>query len=388
MMKAARFSPPRIGLCLTVFLLAGLLAGLAAAQNPNQPPVSPVATEAGTPAKTEVPSAGMVREVVKLGFADIATLKQMLPDITSKEGKCIFLEISREIRITDTPRNIAAVREVVKALSVPPKNVKIEVTAISIGTNRTVGGAVRGTVVTPANNRVRGGVITNNPQPFNTPGVIRQPTVNGRPVRGPVQTNSGRIIMPSGGLEIGVGAVDQRGSSSSLNQQFILVRSGGTGTLEVVREVPLVDFFTRYFAGGNAVGPFVLRGPGNVAQLFAPGGTFEVPEFRWEKAGAQLLVRPTVHGNLITVEVVPQISAIVTANPQKVRDRRINSFLTGADQYVQYTRLKTTVTVANGATVTIGGFTGATAEFNRHFFGFGRSSGGTSGSITLKATIQ
>jgi hypothetical protein len=312
----------------------------------------------------------------------------MLPDITSKDGKCIFLEISRELRITDTPQNIAAVREVVKVLSVPPKNVKIEVTAMSIGTSRTVGGVVQGRVISPATNRVQGGFITNNPQPFNTPGVIRQPTVNGRPVRGPIQTNSGRIIMPSGEVDIGIGGVSQRGENSSLNQQFIMVRSGGTGTLEVVREVPLVDYFTRYFAGGNAVGPFVLRGPGNFVQLIAPGGTFEVPEFRWEKAGAQLLVRPTIYGNLITVELVPQISAIVTANPQKVRDRQLNTYLTGADQYVQYTRLKTTVTVANGATVMIGGFTDAPADFNRHFFGFGNSTGGSTGSITLKATIE
>jgi hypothetical protein len=388
MKKAVHAFPPRAGATLTAIFVVSFFLAQANAQQTNPQPVSPAASETGTPAKTEAPTAGMAREVIKLGYADIATLKQMLPDITSKDAKCIFLELSRELRITDTPPNIAAVREVVKALSVPPKNVKIEVTAISIGTNRTVGGVVRGSVVTPANSRIRGGFITSNPQPFNTPGVIRQPTVNGRPVRGPVQTNTGRIIMPSGGLDIGVGTVNQRGENSSLNRLFILVRNGGTGTLEVVREVPLVDYLTRYFAGGNAVGPFVLRGPGNLVQLFAPGGTFEVPEFRWEKAGAQLLVRPTVYGNLITVEVVPQISAIVTANPQKVRNRQINTYLTGADQYVQYTRLKTTVTVANGATVTIGGFTDAPAGFNRHFFGFGNSTGGSVGSITLKATIQ
>ncbi|NNE94114.1 MAG: hypothetical protein HKN23_20905, partial [Verrucomicrobiales bacterium] len=90
------------------------------------------------------------------------------------------------------------------------------------------------------------------------------------------------------------------------------------------------------------------------------------------------------------VEVVPQISAIVVTNPQKLKNRGINTHLTGADQYVSYTRLKTTVTVQNGATVTIGGFTNAPAEFNRAFYGNGGfgSNAGAAGSITLRATIE
>jgi len=381
-MTGAPSLPPRILAGMAAILVVILFAATTRAQ--NQPPSVPAVGTSGN-IKAGSPTGDMVREVIKLGYASTESLRQSLPDLTSPNARYVILEVSRELRITDTPANIAAVREVVKALNVPAQNVKIEVTARSIGVNQVVGGAFRGTAVTPANNRVQGGAIIN--PPTGTPGVVRQPTVNGRPV-GPVRTNPGRIIMPQGGVDVGVGGVNQRGTSSTLNQQFILVKSGGVGTLEVVREVPLVNYFTRYFAGGTAVAPFIIRGPGNQVQVIAPGGTFEVPEFRWEKAGAQLLVKPTVHGNLITVEVVPQISAIVTANPQKLRDRGLNTFLTGADQYVQYTRLKTTVTVANGATVTIGGFSEAPAEFNRHFFGFGRSTSSSVGSITLRATIQ
>ena len=147
----------------------------------------------------------------------------------------------------------------------------------------------------------------------------------------------------------------------------------------------MVDYFTRLRVTDYL--PLVIRGPNRQVVTLVPGGTFEVPEFRWEKAGSELLVKPIVHGDLITVTVVPRISAIVIANPQKFQERRINSYLTGADQYVEYTSLATQVTIANGATLTIGSFGSAPAEFNRNFWGYGSQSSSTSGTITLKATI-
>ncbi|MGB3121239.1 MAG: hypothetical protein WBE58_20620 [Verrucomicrobiales bacterium] len=125
-----------------------------------------------------------------------------------------------------------------------------------------------------------------------------------------------------------------------------------------------------------------------VIATLVPGGTFDAPVFRWERAGAELMVRPIAQGDLITVEVVPRISAIVIANPQAFRDRGINTHLTGADQYVEFTSLKTTVTIANGATLTIGSFDKADGEFNRHFWGYGNRTSGGAGSITLKVTLE
>ena len=323
---------------------------------------------------------GMVVRDLPLGYANLTSLNEVLPDLLSKNGKHIILKPAGIIRITDTPENIESVRGILKALSVPPSNVRIVVTGRSIGGTRTTGTQISGRY-----GRVQGGTgfITNLP-PRQTPGVIRQPTINGRPVTGPVQSSGGRIMMPRGGFQ--VNRVNQLGSNSSLNQQSLLVQSGAEAYLEVVKEVPMVDYFTRYLVG-SAV-PYVIVGPNGVARTFLPGGTFEVPEIRWEKAGSRLMVRPVVQGNLITVEVIPQITSIHIVNPQKFRDRRINTYLTGADQYVSFTGLKTTVTVADGATVTIGGFSQAPPEFNRYFYGFGRSTSGGAGSFTLRATIE
>jgi hypothetical protein len=336
-----------------------------------------------TPPAAPVPP-GMVTMNLKLGPADLDSLRETLPDILSKDAQFQILDKIRLIRITDRPENIEAVRQIIAALSVPVPNVRLEVTTRSVGTSGFSGAGVSGRVPGPG-----GAVIIANPPPGQTPGVIRQQTINGRPVTGPGPGigggGGGRIVLPRGGVEIG-GNV-QQGGNDSLVRQSILVRSGGTGILEVVREVPMVDYFTRLNVMSYL--PLVIRGPNNQQIItLVPGGTFEVPEFRWERAGAELMVRPVAQGDLITVEVTPRISAIVIANPQAFRDRTLNTHLTGADQYVEFTSLSTTVTIANGATLTIGSFDKAEAEFNRHFWGYGQGSNVTAGSITLKATIE
>ena len=362
-MKAAMILPPG-----TAFLFATVVFFLgsfcpARTQDTNPAPIPP----------------GMVTMNLKLGIADLESVKQALPDLLSPDAPDPqILEQIRMLRITDRPENIEAVRKLIEALSVPVPNVRLTVTSKSVGGSTAQGFGVRGggTFNTP---RGTGGVIV-NPPPGATPGVIRQPTINGRPL-----TNSGgRIVLPGGGVEIG--GTHQVSGSDALVSQSLLVRSGGTGVLEVVREVPMVDFFTRLNVTSYL--PVVIRGPNRQVVTLLPGGTFEVPEFRWEKAGSELMVKPIVHGNLITVTVVPRISAVVIANPQAFRERRINSYLTGADQYVEYSGLATEVTIANGATLTIGGFSKAAPEFNRNFWGYGNRQSATAGTITLKATIE
>lgn len=333
---------------------------------------------------------GMTRKDIPSGFAVFGRVKQTVEELKSEGGKYVILSSRRVVRVVDTAENIKAMTAFMARLGEKPVNVKIEVTAMSISGNNLRGGTIDIAPRVNSGGRVFGG--TNQPFRQNgttTPGIIRQNTADGRPIGRPIQTNNGNIIMPRGGVDVGI--TQQRNTSSSLNKSFILIQSGGTGTLEVVREVPLVDFFTQFTAGNQ--GPPLIRGPGNFNQQIFLGGEFKVPEFRWEKAGTQLLVRPTVQGDLITIEVIPQVSAIVIVDPQKVQNRAINSHLTEADQYVSYTRLKTTVTVKSGATITIGSFSNASSEFNSAFFGTTggsafTSTGGSGGSMTLRATIQ
>ena len=335
---------------------------------------------ADTPAKAAQKS--MVQVDLPLGHSNTTQLKSLLPDLLSKDARFIILNSKRIVRITDYPENIEALRGFLKAMDVAPTNVRIEITHRSMNQGQTSGARVSGQIITPLNNRT-----FINGQPGNTPGVIRRVTTPGTNNRIPIQrTNQGRIILPNKG-SVNVDLLKQNGTSDRLDKMFTLVRSGKESVIEVVRDVPMVDYFTRYIVGN--VANFNVRGPGDINGQFVAGGTFELPDFRWEKVGSQLVVRPTVQGNLITVEITPRFAAIVIANPQKLAERRLNDFLTGEDQYVTLTSLKTTVTVQSGQTITIGSFPAATTEFNRYFLGgSSRSSGSGGGSITLKATIQ
>lgn len=361
-MKAALIIPPMASAVL-LLLATGLGAPVASGQ------------------KSVAISPGMVVRDLPLEYADLNSLKEVLPDLLSKNGTHVILGPAGVIRITDTPEKIESVRKMIQTLSVPPANIRIVVTARSIAGSRAVGAQISGRHG-PVQ-RGGAGFATNLP-PGQTPGVIRQPTVNGRSIRGPGQSSGGRFTTRGGSFQ--ANGIDQRGSTSSLNQQSLLVQSGREAYLEVVKEVPMIDYFTRYIVGPTS--PYVIVGPNGVVQTFAPGGTFEVPEIRWEKAGSRLMVRPVAQGNLITIEVIPQITSIHIVNPQKFRDRQVNTYLTGADQYVSFTGLKTTVTVADGATVTIGGFSQAPPEFNRYFYGFVQTASGGAGSFTLRATIE
>lgn len=350
-------------------VLTTLLPPVGAQQVP--PPPAPVPPPA--------PS-GLVTVNLKLGPADLESVREVVPDLLSPQGTHQVLDRLRIVRVTDRPENVEAIRKIIEALAAPAPNVRLVVVSRSVGSTGATGAFSGGSLTVPDH---RGGARIS--PPVSTPGVIRQTTVNGRPVPGPVTGPGGRIVLPRGGVEIG-GAAGQS-ASASLVSQSLLVRSGGTGILEVVSEVPMIDFFTRLNITSYL--PLVIRGPGNqpVVHLI-PGGTFEVPTFRWERAGAELMVKPVVQGNLITVEVIPRISAIVIRNGPAFRERSLNTHLTGADQFVEFTSLATTVTIADGATLTIGSFARAGADFNRSFWGHGAGSAATAGSITLKATIE
>ncbi|NOY00520.1 MAG: hypothetical protein GXP30_12405 [Verrucomicrobia bacterium] len=327
------------------------------------------------------PRKNMVQVDLPLGHANATQLKALLPDLLSKDARYIILNSKRIVRITDYPDNIEALRGFLKAMDVAPTNVRIEITHRSMNQGQSNSARLGGQVITPFNNRT-----FINGQAGNTPGVIRRVTTPGTNNRLPIRTtNQGRIILPNRG-SVNVDLLKQRGTSDRLDRMFTLVRSGKESVIEVVRDVPMVDFFTRYIVGN--VANFNVRGPGTINGQFVAGGTFELPEFRWEKVGSQLVVRPIVQGNLITIEITPRFAAVVIANPQKLTERRLNDFLTGEDQYVTLTSMKTTVTVQSGQAITIGSFPAATAEFNRYFRGGSLSSGSGGGSITLKATIQ
>ncbi len=148
-----------------------------------------------------------------------------------------------------------------------------------------------------------------------------------------------------------IGAHDQRTTTSRSSAPFLVVRSGNTSSIRVAQEVPFIDYFYQSALGYGLV----------------------TAEVRWESIGTQLAVTPQVRGDLIELELFPRITALVA----------------GQWQTIDYRELATRVTVANGQSVQVGGFSGANAEFNRNFFrGVGSDRSTMSSSFTVRASVM
>ncbi|MEM7010900.1 MAG: hypothetical protein AAF585_05390 [Verrucomicrobiota bacterium] len=329
--------------------------------------------------------AGMVKREYPLGYADLNAVEELANETLSKNGKHYIYKTSRKLIVIDKPENIEAIRQMLPHISKPAPNVKIEFISRSVTNDPFVQTQVRGNVTGGGNDVFGTGRVRGNDDAFR-----RQLGGGDRgDLSRRVEPGGARVFTPRGG-SIEIDMINQNRGGSSLNSSFVMVRSGSEGTIEVIREVPMVDEFTRFVADGSfgavlGLNPRIL---GNNALLPLVGGSFEVPEIRWEEAGTRLLVRPTVEGNLIHLEIMPQISSVVIVDPDALRRRGLNTWLTGREQYVTFTKLSTSVTVANGAEVQIGGFSKAPAAFNSYIWGSGRSGATTVGGMTVRATIQ
>lgn len=136
-----------------------------------------------------------------------------------------------------------------------------------------------------------------------------------------------------------INMMNRKSTVSRSSGQFLVVQSGSSASIRVVQEVPFADYFYNH----------------------ARGRGYLLTETRWRDIGSQMSVRPRVRGNLIDVELMPQITALVD----------------GRREIIDYRDLATTVTLANGQEVSIGGFQGAGDEFNRNFFSGGNRSRAT-----------
>lgn len=250
-------------------------------------------------------------KVFVIGDADLHEVEAAVKSMLSSKGKTVLLVKERKLLVVDGPEHVAAVESIIHQFNAPRPNVRVEIMF-----QETTGVDERGVDV---RGRIGG----------------RDVSVGNRP--GP------------NGVEIGV--VNRRTSTSSMANQFLVVQSGRTASIAVVREVPFVDYFYQYALGL---------------------GYITAAETRWRAVGTQMAVTPRVRGQLIDVEVYPQISRLVDAQ-REVIDLR---------------ELATVITVAPGVTVNIGGFQGADEEFNRNFFGGGgRTRGNQSVGFSLRASL-
>jgi len=240
-----------------------------------------------------------ITRITKSYFVEDASLndvKASIQGLLSPKGNIIVVDKQKKLIVQDYADNMDLVESLMKEINAPKPNVRVEVTMTEI--------------------------TSETDRDFDLNVRKRKLTVR--------DLNSG---------------------ADSLNSQFLMVRSGGSATIQIGEEIPFNDYFWNYASGLGLIGTI---------------------ETRWRSIGSRLSIKPTVSGKWITVEVTPEISALVDAKNEIIRFRN----------------LATTVTVEDGGSVPIGGFDGANDEFNRSFFHRGRNKTTRVGQVTLKASLQ
>lgn len=257
-------------------------------------------------------AAELETRVFQLQYVDPPEAESAVKTVLSPKGKTVLLTRERKLLVVDEPAYVQAAATVVAQLDAPRPNVRVE-------------------------------IMFNEDSGLNERGLEVRGRVGGRDV------SVGNRPGPNG---IEINGINRRTTTSSMANQFLVVQSGRTASIAVVREVAFVDYFFNY-----------LLGLGYIANT----------ETRWRSIGTQMAVTPRVVGSWIEVEVYPQITRLVDAH-REIIDLR---------------EMATIVTVAPGATMHLGGFQGADDEFNRNFFTGGRSTRGTQqAGFSLRASIE
>lgn len=243
---------------------------------------------------------------------DLPSLQNALQSAITAQGKIIPIPKNSKIIVQDIPTQFGLIEEIVQGFNDPQPNVRIEIISKSFGN-----------------------------------GIQRHASLEGQTTIGGVRVGN----RDRKGIEVNLG--NQSITNDSLNSSFLVVRSGGSATLEVGKNVPVIDYFWTY-----------ARGLGLVSET----------QTRWEKLGTSLAIRPRVIGNQIEVDVIPTI-------------RKINRDFFDPEETISFENLKTSVIVANGSSIQIGGIASGDATFQKYFFGFNQKETSRNTDITLIASI-
>lgn len=171
-------------------------------------------------------------------------------------------------------------------------------------------------------------------------------------------TGSGKVQMTKMGTSYPVNQKptlkNQSGAESDNALQTLVVQNGAEGRIFVGADVPFADW------------------------LIAMGQQWGYAEqnFKFRPVGSSLVVQPQITGGggLITVTLTPELSCLEEGS--------------GKLERVRYTRVATQVTIADGATIDLGGVGKDKEFYNKFLVGVARGGESRSVQIQLTAHIQ
>ncbi len=139
-----------------------------------------------------------------------------------------------------------------------------------------------------------------------------------------------------------------------INYGSAIFGSGSPGIVPLVEPVPEPEFFA----------PLINTGPNLM------------PVFDTTRISTQVIVRPTVSHDIVTVEMIPQLRVNNSKNSSIEKEKTIS-----LKQY------RTRLQIRNGKVGAVNGFTGASPEFNQAFLGGEQGRDGLT-TVKIRANIR
>ena len=295
-----------------------------------------------------------MKKEVDIGLASIETVRLVIKDALSPQGKFVMLPGKNTIMVIDTPQGILAVENAIAAAGA-----KIPKPDVALNFKFQTGLASRRTKIEMTRQLPL-------PTEYNAPTIIVGPN-------GPIG-----VIPPTPTkfVQRDIGVVSD--TTTTLNPD-------GSLTVDVNLEHTEFEGFINYGsailpAGGVGAVP-VANGVGN-PQFFGPlinSGDILMPIISTTRISTSVIVRPRVVANVVHLDMMPQL--VVAPNEDEAKQGV-------EDLVVNLPQFQTTVAVENGEFGRAHGFPRASEEFNRRFFDAKPDDRDGAVAITVKAEMK
>jgi len=254
--------------------------------------------------------AGQIRlKTYKIGYSDPDELAETLPLMMPSTSHLPVKSIDRTLLVRGTAEQHGIVRQILRELDAPPKNIQVHVH-------------------------------------FATSGGTHHREIGVRP-DGPIVIRNGKVRGSLRGSTI-----HQRTTTRENTTQMLVAADGRSASIRVGETVPYITWLTEY---GHRHG--YVRDIG----------------IEWRDVGSFLVMEPTIVGpGLIRVRLTPKLSG------------RLKN---GSRQRIAFTHLSTEVTVRDGQTLSIGGFSEDRNFSDKFLIGHGGRSDSSVTGISLTPRI-
>ena len=296
-----------------------------------------------------------IRKELPSNHASADFLRPILKKVLSPKGRFVVFPTKGKVLVIDTPDKIRAAEIALAMMDSPAPEVVLDF------------------AINPGNKMPRQSRILNPPKAWTD---FPYPTAYLPPRIPNVVGAGGNFVVtpahPTGFKRRKVGIIlETQGTANADGSVTLDINSTNTQFAGFINYGSAI-----YGSGSPGIVPLnsPVVNPGFFGPLISPNPIL-MPIFDTIKFSTQIVVRPTVANNIVTVEMIPQLKVISSVEP-------------GVEgKVISFKQFRTSLLIQNGKVGSVNGFDGASPEFNRRFLGAKEDAEGPT-SIKIRARIQ